>query len=338
MKMTNVVGNVSATGDIKRFMIMGRVLPADPINDSRFSVETPPEPFDGRELMICYPEKMVQQAVSVFQTRFQMHQRVYTHKAVKQIEFMITDALFLADPYIRIPGTVTDTHPDGLYRLSECVDDMDAFSKLNDSILDVISLAQAGSGPEFNELNKAKQIIQRIRTRQLYICIGQTSFVSEDRIAQMSEEEILLEILNAGKNDFSFEADSNQADWPLRGSPTFNEVSNPAIATSEKSITADDIIVEKMHIHYGLKSKNPVDRLRFFPKRIEKSSETKEVIVGRRVPECKYESVLPRRFEDRAVRIFCRHPEKEVEARELFELWCNRVYANSPFPSSSQPS
>jgi hypothetical protein len=338
MKMTNVVGNVSATGDIKRFMIMGRVLPADSLNDSKLSANSPPEPFDGRQLMICYPEKMVQQAVSVFQTRFQMHQRVYTHKAVKQIEFMITDALFLADPYIRISGTSTDAHPDGLYRLSECVDDMDAFSKLNDSILDVISLTQAGSGPEFDDLRKAKQIIQRIRTRQLYICIGQTSFVSEDRIAKMSEEEILSEILSASRNDFDFGTVSEHPDWPFPESPVYNEVSNPPITSSENCISSDDIIVEKMHIHYGLKNKNPVDRLRFFPKRIERSAETKEVIVGRRVPESKYESLLPRRFEDRAVRVFCRHPEKEVAVRELFELWCNRVDANSPFPSSSQPS
>jgi hypothetical protein len=55
-------------------------------------------------LMICYPEKMVRETVSLFATRFNMHQQVYTHKSVKQVEFMITDALQLADPYIRIQG------------------------------------------------------------------------------------------------------------------------------------------------------------------------------------------------------------------------------------------
>lgn len=59
---------------------------------------------DEFPLMICYPEKMVRETVSLFATRFNMHQQVYTHKSVKQVEFMITDALRLADPYIRIQG------------------------------------------------------------------------------------------------------------------------------------------------------------------------------------------------------------------------------------------
>ena len=57
-----------------------------------------------------------------------MHKQVYTHKAVKQVEFMITDALIAADPYIQITGTVTEEHPDGKYRMSECIFDMKAMS------------------------------------------------------------------------------------------------------------------------------------------------------------------------------------------------------------------
>ena len=57
---------------------------------------------------------------------------------MKQVEYMITDVLMKADPYIRIMGTKTMEYPDGLYRISQCVDDMCAFSKLKDSILDII--------------------------------------------------------------------------------------------------------------------------------------------------------------------------------------------------------
>ena len=45
---------------------------------------------------------------------------------------MITDALEAADPYIRVRGQVTPEHPDGLYRMSECVEDMGALARLND--------------------------------------------------------------------------------------------------------------------------------------------------------------------------------------------------------------
>ena len=67
-----------------------------------------------------------------------MHQQVYTNKAVKQVEFMITDALIAADPYIRITGTVTPEFPEGKYRISECIFDMQAMSNLNDNVIDII--------------------------------------------------------------------------------------------------------------------------------------------------------------------------------------------------------
>jgi HD superfamily phosphohydrolase len=54
--------------------------------------------------MICYPEKMVPDILNLFKVRFDMHQKVYTHKTVKAIEYMLTDALVLADPYIKFQG------------------------------------------------------------------------------------------------------------------------------------------------------------------------------------------------------------------------------------------
>lgn len=39
-----------------------------------------------------------------------------------------------------------------------------------------------------------------------------------------------------------------------------------AIGPSDPILLPGDIIVEKMHIHYGMKDKNPVNRMRFFAK------------------------------------------------------------------------
>ena len=68
-----------------------------------------------------------------------MHNNVYQHKCVKQLEYMITDVLMKADPYMQIMGTKNNEYPDGRYRISQCIDDMCAFSKLKDSIIDIIS-------------------------------------------------------------------------------------------------------------------------------------------------------------------------------------------------------
>jgi HD superfamily phosphohydrolase len=87
--------NVKLFDNIDRLQLQARAMPAMPIVDAnrQWSVST----FAERHLpdratlpvMICYPEKSVGEAVEFFATRFKMHHSVYTHKSVKQIEFMV---------------------------------------------------------------------------------------------------------------------------------------------------------------------------------------------------------------------------------------------------------
>ena len=99
-------------------------------------------------------------------------------------------------------------------------------------------------------------------------------------------------------------------------------------------LTEKDIIVEKMHIHYGLKNKNPVNNLRFFPKSVRIGTQ----VVGKEVLEDQYAELLPRCFERCSIRVFCRYPGvKEALARKAFEYYCKQYNANVPFPSCSQP-
>lgn len=67
----------------------------------------------------------------------------------------------IADPYIHIRGSITAKNPDGLYRISECVEDMRALSNLDDSII------QAIKHDLRPELKPAQDIIDRVDRRQL---------------------------------------------------------------------------------------------------------------------------------------------------------------------------
>ena len=87
----------------------------------------------------------------------------------------------------------------------------------------------------------------------------------------------------------------------------------------------DDIIVEKMHIHYGLKDKNPVSRMRFFPKKATSDA------IGEEIKEQYYSTSMPVKFEDMAVRVFCRRPEVEATARKAFQVWCKEKLCATPF-------
>ncbi len=64
----------------------------------------------------------------MFHTRYSMHKQVYTHKVGKAIEYMISDALLLADPFLKI---------------SEAVDSPERYCYLTDSIVQTIEASKA---------------------------------------------------------------------------------------------------------------------------------------------------------------------------------------------------
>jgi hypothetical protein len=72
----------------------------------------------------------------------------------------------LANDYISICGSITSDHPHGRYKISDCIDDMEAFSNLDDSIVDII-LADARA-----ELKPAQDILRRMKNRKLVSCLG----------------------------------------------------------------------------------------------------------------------------------------------------------------------
>ncbi len=71
----------------------------------------------------------------------------------------LVDALEAANDYIAIPGSVSSEHPDGLYKMSECIHDALALTNLTDNIIYVI---ESSTSPE---LATARELIERIRRR-----------------------------------------------------------------------------------------------------------------------------------------------------------------------------
>jgi HD superfamily phosphohydrolase len=189
MRMTNV----KLQADFDRFIDLARVLPALPILNVQGRRLSHGTPTSGEYVkMICYPEKMLHEALNAFATRFHMHTLVYTHRSVKCIEFMVCDALEAADPHIRIEGTKTTERPDGLYKISECIFDMQALSNLKDSIIDIIRYERNPS------LAAAKNIVKRIDDRDLYVCVGTTAYTAKHdaRIHHASTDDIIEEIVS----------------------------------------------------------------------------------------------------------------------------------------------
>lgn len=103
------------------------------------------------------------------------------------------------------------------------------------------------------------------------------------------------------------------------------------------SLTKDDIIVEKMHIHHGLKQEDPVSRLRFFSKPWSTSLTTNydlnQEMIGRPSKTARFDTVTPRTFEEFAIRVFCRDTSKALLAQLAFQAWCRHSQHASPMLS-----
>ena len=349
--------SLASTASFERFIAEARVIPAKPIEDyssttkepSLFSMvktgtapaPAPPPPLAGPlELMACYPEKMADAAMDFFSCRFRMHKTVYTHRTVKQVEFMICDAMLEADPHLRIKGDATPAHPDGLYKMSECIDHASALARLNDNVIELIK-----HDPR-PELQKARDILDRLEKRKLYSCLGNSQFMRASSTHKMSEEQILHAIcaitqeLASGTyvhSDNIADADedglsASQSQFSLSQSLSQSSTSG---ANGGRNIYVEvqpeDLIVEKTHVHHGLKEHDPVSRMRFFKKQYDPAVGQ----VGFKVSVDAYD--LPSVLERMTVRLFCRRPERRTArtARFAFDIWCSRMSLNPPQPSSN---
>ncbi|XP_027015003.1 deoxynucleoside triphosphate triphosphohydrolase SAMHD1 [Tachysurus fulvidraco] len=175
---------------------------------------------------ICTRDKEVGDLYDMFHTRNCLHRRAYQHKVGNVIEVMITEALVKADPYIKIRGSSGKT-----YRISEAIEDMEAYTKLTDHIFEQILYS---SDPVLSE---AQAILQNILCRRLYKCVGQTT---PDAHYDVSQDMLLT--------------------WAREVS----ECKPDGIAVD---LMPEDFVVNVICMDYGMKEKNPVNNVYFYCKK-----------------------------------------------------------------------
>ncbi|XP_050395452.1 deoxynucleoside triphosphate triphosphohydrolase SAMHD1 isoform X2 [Patella vulgata] len=114
---------------------------------------------------ICLRDKEVENLYDMFHTRKTLHSRAYQHAVTQAVGCMIVDALIIADKCEKFRILGTDNTP---RRLSECIEDMEAYKKLDDTIFQRIMRSRKPG------LQGARDLIDRIQKRQLYRCVGST--------------------------------------------------------------------------------------------------------------------------------------------------------------------
>ncbi|XP_036960011.1 deoxynucleoside triphosphate triphosphohydrolase SAMHD1-like [Acanthopagrus latus] len=147
---------------------------------------------DGKK-QICVREKEAVNIYDMFHTRYSLHKRAYQHKVNKIIETMITDAFVEADGHIMIEGSGGKK-----YTLSNAMEDMEAYTKLTDHVFEEILFSSS------DDLSKAREILKRIISRDLYRFLGEKLFNGSDLKAVKAALEERLEKFNAGLQSEDF--------------------------------------------------------------------------------------------------------------------------------------
>ncbi|EKX36683.1 hypothetical protein GUITHDRAFT_117108 [Guillardia theta CCMP2712] len=297
-------------------------------------------------------EKLAPEAMEIFKIRFNMHWKVYTHRNVKAVEYLIRDVLKLAFKHYTVPCYDKDTAR--LVRrvpIEEAIYDPAAFVNLDDHILSNIYNFQS----EDEDMQCARALLHRYQRHDFYKFVGNTpmNFVdarhggnsvsadsqTDSHPIKTSVDALKQEMLSLWEEENVCIPDTpdeqnSDVEYPLddRGSQPMNEEflsqSRTPVkggnqnAPSAGQLSADDLIVEKWSVHHGKKSKNPVDEVFFFSS--EKEASVKGLWVARRVSQNRYGSILPRDQIMHGVRVFCKEPSKRHAAISAHRLWCKK--------------
>ena len=141
---------------------------------------------------ICYPKKCYFDISDLYYTRYKLHKQIYTHNAVRCIEYMVSDMIKELDSDINFVEKVIN---------------IDKFHQLTDSILDLSYY--------FNN-QKAIKIYENIKQRKLYKFVLEINennfnldlFIDELKIKNLNEiiiiDKIKLNYSMDEKNPFNF--------------------------------------------------------------------------------------------------------------------------------------
>ncbi|MES1910904.1 MAG: hypothetical protein MHM6MM_003425 [Cercozoa sp. M6MM] len=151
------------------------------------------------------------------------------------------------------------------------------------------------------ETHKARKIVDRILARDLYKLVGHLVVLNEAAFA-MEEEAITEAIL--------------------------------AAAATANPIDKTDLAVERLTMHHGKKSANPVDSVLFFSKDIADDEEKAAYHV-----DCSsYSAVRPNKFQECRIRVFVKQPQKLDAVKFAFKSWAKKIRTEGVVIDASQPA
>nr|XP_039262716.1 deoxynucleoside triphosphate triphosphohydrolase SAMHD1-like [Styela clava] len=242
------------------------------------------------EKHICVHEKECFNLYEMFHTRCSLHRRAYQHRAGNAIDHMISDALVEADRHILIRG-----------------------SKVKDS-----------------ELSKLNATFLKVDEEGFYLCTISQCVIDPVAYTKLDDgtfQQILhsdCENLKKAREILEriFRRDLYRCigDEQLKEGQIDTDEIKKKIVGYSKDIEINDLEVSLVKFNYGDGENNPVEKYRFYSKT--------EPSKAKKMKRDEFSNMLPAKFEEKRIQVFCKDPNKVHEAKKCFEAWnneCNKI-------------
>ncbi|BFZ12517.1 hypothetical protein BsWGS_15556 [Bradybaena similaris] len=238
---------------------------------------------------ICLRDKEVLNLYNMFSTRYTLHKIAYQHQVASSMALMVAHALVKANNHVFIKGS----HSKQL-KISECINDMEAYSHLTDNILFKILDTES----EAEDMKAAKELIRRLFSRDLYKCVYHSKPIDPRRMTDRDEAMIAQEI----------------------------------VTLSENKLSTNDFVVEVVRLDFGMNEENPVERLHVYSKHNPDIARRFPKEEASRILAANYTELLLRVYscEQRKVRSRSRKVEsKSTAITAACEKWFTVHFQNS---------
>lgn len=133
--------------------------------------------IDSETLNLKYPDQSDADIINLFDTRYRLHLKVYSHKAVISAQFMIVEVFVLLD---------------GILGLSDSINDMNKFCNITEGyILNSVKFIELHQDilSEDNKIKfkKAREILDNLQLRKLYPMIYHSNSKDKINVSQYIE-------------------------------------------------------------------------------------------------------------------------------------------------------
>ncbi|CAI5440936.1 unnamed protein product [Caenorhabditis angaria] len=113
---------------------------------------------------IGYYHKVRNDIKVIGDSRLELHDKVYQHKAVRGMELLLIEAMYLASPYLNYKGS-----HNRMFKLHEVTEDVEAFLKTSDTVIDEIKKLDATNCKAIQE---AQYLLKCMDERATYKKMG----------------------------------------------------------------------------------------------------------------------------------------------------------------------